>query len=60
MNKHEFLPPARPEGISCIWLFEEQHQELVHLQEESVSAVFREETNEQPVLVLTQGLFVLL
>lgn len=54
------LPPVRIEGLQCIGLFQDQHQKLVHLQQEAVGAVLWEEANQQPVLVLTQGLLVLL
>ncbi len=40
--------------------FKNQHQELVHLQQESVGAVLGKEAGQQPVLILTQSLFVLL
>lgn len=53
------LPPVRPVGVRCIGCFKDQHQELVHLQQEAVSAVLRKETSQQSVLVLTQGLLIL-
>lgn len=61
MNKKCFvLPPVRPVGIRCIRFFKDQHKELMHLQEEGVSADLREEAGQESVLVLTQSLFVLL
>ena len=60
MNKqHLVLPPVRPVGVRCVGLFKNQHQELVHLQQESVGAALREEASQKPVLVLAQSLFVL-
>lgn len=56
----DFQAPLRPVDIRCVCRFKDQHHELMHLQKESVSAVLREEASQQPVLVLTQGLFVLL
>ncbi|TNN72674.1 hypothetical protein EYF80_017123 [Liparis tanakae] len=42
-------------GVRCFGLFKNQKQELVHLQQETVSAVLRKEASQQPVLVLTES-----
>lgn len=42
---HFVLPPVRPVGIRCIGLFKDQHQELVHFQQERVSAALRKEAS---------------
>lgn len=59
LNLNSFvLPPVRLKGVERISLFKDQHQELVDLQQETVSAILGEEASQQSLLLLTQGHFV--
>lgn len=53
------LPPVRLVGVRCAGTLQDQYQELVHLQQDGISAAFIKEPSEQPVLFLSQGLPVL-
>lgn len=53
------LPPLRFVGLCSIGFVEHKYKELVHLQQERVSAVLREETSQQSALSRSKGLLIL-
>lgn len=53
LSRKMFLPPVGLEGVIWVWFLKDQHQELVHLQEEGVSAVLRKEGCQEPVFFLS-------